>query len=120
MPGFSWTQDIKNLGYTITPGKSVKIIIADRPYQIRAVPPKRAKDNLVIRYTIKYSLDSQGNNKKEHTECAYYEVTWCGDGVLDRDYGEQCDRKDPNKTGWGNGGCDTSCKPITVVPPKIP
>ena len=23
-------------------------------------------------------------------------------------------QKDPNKTGWGNGGCDASCKPINT------
>ncbi len=33
-------------------------------------------------------------------------IRWCGDGILYTKYGEQCDPKDPNKTGWGNGGCD--------------
>ena len=50
----------------------------------------------------------------KHTECFYYSANWCGDGKLQSDKGEQCDPKDPNKTGWGNGGCDASCKPINT------
>lgn len=50
----------------------------------------------------------------KHTECFYYSANWCGDGKLQSDKGEQCDPKDPNKTGWGNGGCDASCRPINT------
>lgn len=55
-------------------------------------------------------------------------IGFCGDGILDNSTinsskninaplngDEQCDPKDPNKTGWGNGGCDASCKSITTV-----
>lgn len=120
-PQFSWTPAIKAQGYEVRPNQSIKILETKTPYNIYSVPAKRAYNNLLVKYTITYSDNAAGNNKRNHVECKYYEISWCGDGVLDRDYGEQCDPKDPNKTGWGNGGCDNSCKPITiVVPPKIP
>ena len=36
---------------------------------------------------------------------------------MDTQY-ESCDPADPNKTGWGPGGCDASCKPITTQTPQ--
>ena len=50
-------------------------------------------------------------------ECLNIYVAWCGDGTLDAGYGEKCDPNDPNKVGWGNGGCNTSCQPINNEPP---
>ena len=50
-------------------------------------------------------------------ECLNIYVAWCGDGTLDAGYGEKCDPNDPNKVGWGNGGCNASCQPINNEPP---
>lgn len=67
-----------------------------------------------------YDSDNNLNTTKNNraiVECQRNVVRWCGDGILDAKYNEQCDPNDPNKTGWGNGGCDTSCKPINNPEP---
>ena len=71
----------------------------------------RSSDNTIHTVTknLKFSPKVYTDN-----ECLNIYVAWCGDGILDTKYGEQCDPKDPNKTGWGNGGCDASCKPINT------
>ena len=38
----------------------------------------------------------------------------CGDGILNG-Y-ESCDPNDPNRSGWGNMGCDAFCEPINSNP----
>ena len=52
-------------------------------------------------------------------ECLNIYVAWCGDGILDKKYGEKCDPKDPKKAGWGNKGCNASCQPINEEVKKI-
>ena len=52
-------------------------------------------------------------------ECLNIYVAWCGDGILDKKYGEKCDPKDPKKAGWGNNGCNASCQPINEEVKKI-
>ena len=101
----------------LNPNQTIKILTATSPYYVREKPIKRDKNNLYLEYTIWYS-DSQNGAWSAEKECKYYEITRCGDGILDPEYGETCDPKDPNKTGWGNGGCDESCKPKDI--PQIP
>ena len=73
----------------------------------------------MVKYTVTYSKSPEKTAPRtSHVECKYYEITRCGDGIVDTDRGEICDPKDPNKTGWGNGGCDASCKPINTIIPK--
>lgn len=71
----------------------------------------RSSDNTIHTVTknLKFSPKVYTDN-----ECLNIYVAWCGDGILDTKYGEQCDPKDPNKTDWGNGGCDASCRPINT------
>lgn len=114
-PAFWWTQEIKDQNYEVRPWQSLEVLKAKSAYYINAVPQKRDQKNLTVKYAITYSTDKAWYNKKSHVECKYYKITWCGDGVLDKNEGEQCDPKDPNKEGWGNGGCDASCKPINTV-----
>jgi hypothetical protein len=74
------------------------VIRADRPYQIYSIPVSRSYDNFLIKYTLTYSTDEAGNNKYTHTECKYYEISRCGDGIIDSDYSEECDPGDASKT----------------------
>ncbi len=72
-----------------------------------------------------YSLQVQGQNNDgswshppvTHNECKYYTISWCGDGARDTSYNETCDPADPTHTGWGAGGCDTSCQPVNTASP---
>ena len=116
-PQFAWTTDLVNANYRVASNTTMRVLQATSAYPILAVPAQRAYDNLFIKYTLTYSTDAAWNNKQAHSECAYYEISRCGDGVLDTEYDEICDPKDPNKTWWWNGWCDNSCNPITVVEP---
>ena len=93
---FRWADGYYN-GVTIpAKAKSVKIIEAHPSYNLSVAPKKRQQDNIYIEYII----NGKGNGNFTHKECINYEVTWCGDGVLDVDQGEKCDPKDSNKTNW--------------------
>ena len=116
-PSFEWTKEIKNQNMILNPNQTIKILTATSPYYVREKPIKRDKNNLYLEYTIWYS-DSQNGAWSAEKECKYYEITRCGDGILDPEYGETCDPNDPSKTGWGKGGCDENCKPKDI--PQIP
>ena len=98
------------------------------PRQYTCYPSGRtvAKPNECPKETLKYQKVK--NDAEYHNgECLNYRVFWCGDGLLNRPDGsttytngtaiEKCDPNDPNKVGWGNGGCNTSCQPINNEPP---
>ena len=76
-------------------------------------PSRDAEFRTITLYDNDDKLSTSSNNRAI-VECQQHVIRWCGDGILDTKYGEQCDPKDPNKTGWGNGGCDASCKPINT------
>ena len=92
----------------------MRVLEARSEYPILAVPASRSYDNLFIKYSLVYSTDPAWNNKYWDAECGYYEISRCGDGVLDTEYWEKCDPKDPNKAWWWNGWCDNSCEPVTI------
>lgn len=46
---------------------------------------------------------------KQHNECVFYTIAWCGDGVIDTNRGETCDPKAP-------GQSEATCNPITCTP----
>ena len=98
------------------------------PRQYTCYPSGRtvAKPNECPKETLKYQKVK--NDAEYHNgECLNYRVFWCGDGLLNRPDGsttytngtaiEKCDPNDPNKVGWGNGGCNASCQPINSEPP---
>lgn len=55
VPNFAWTQNIIDSGY-IVPGNTskVKVISSSNWYSIKAVPPARSSDNLIVKYHINY------------------------------------------------------------------
>ncbi len=122
---FDWTQTLKNTGYWV-PGNSRMRIVDTGPtnWRIKKHPTSRTQGTVssydfALRYKVSY--DNSNNypdtsDDKIHTECVYYSVTWCGDGVRDLGY-EICDPNDPSQTWWGNGGCNNICEPITINPP---
>lgn len=120
---WQWSQELMDAGYEITPG-SVNFPILQtglvnwRMNDHPAVRTNATKDSydFMLAYVIDY--DSSNNypdasDDIRHVECAYYSITWCGDGVLDSEY-EICDPNDPSKTAWGNGGCSNTCEPIII------
>ena len=90
-PQFGWTSDIKNADWKVAKNTSMTVLEAGSAYPILSVPASRSYDNFFLQYTLTYSTDEAGKNKYTHTECKYYEVSRCGDGVVDTSYGETCD-----------------------------
>lgn len=123
---FKWATN--NL--TIPAGtKDLKVVSADPKYQLLTTPSRRQEKNIYIEYTI----NGRGQADFSHKECISWEVTWCGDGVVDNytDHkGEKiteiCDPNDPNKTNWGPNGCnpqgtkDPSGKDVSCTPKTTP
>ncbi|MBW7955014.1 hypothetical protein H3C61_04350 [Candidatus Gracilibacteria bacterium] len=129
---FDWTQALRNNNYTVNPNSSMRILetgttnwrIANHP-TTRTAGTRNSHD-FGISYTVYYDYSNNYPNASDdisHKECIYYSVSWCGDGVLDNnlDYSgrpyEVCDSNDPNKTGWGPGGCSNTCQPIITPAP---
>ena len=118
---FWFTSKAGDLYHIFAPNFTDKYIQSDTNDGIHLVSVKDGTKAdtpaLVLRVHTNYRKSLWGwkvGDMVKHTECFYYSANWCGDGKLQSDKGEQCDPKDPNKTGWGNGGCDASCKPINT------
>lgn len=71
-------------------------------YKTLNPPKKRHKDNIVINYMVLFKTP---NGTQWQKDCVHYEVTWFGDGIVDKDDGETCDIADPKREGWVNGQC---------------
>ena len=84
-PQFNRTNEIKAQNFIVNANQSLLVLVADSSYDILALPAKRGYDNFFLKYTITYSKDQAGNNKVQHTECKYYEISRCGDEVIDAD-----------------------------------
>lgn len=53
-PGFSWTPEVANQGYEITPGQSLRVLQSSSPYLVYDYPTSRSNPLVVV-----YSLDVQ-------------------------------------------------------------
>jgi hypothetical protein len=67
------------------------VAIESTQYHIVTPPTSRAWNNLYIEYNIWYdyvnhSTTPSKSNLYSHKECAYYEISRCGDGVIDSKY----------------------------------
>lgn len=85
-PSFGWSAGLVAQGYQINPGQTMRAVDADSSYPIIYRPATRSPDNLILRYTIQYYAQNAGTNwtgPYTHVECQPYEITWCGDGVVD-------------------------------------
>lgn len=124
---FDWTKTLRNASYTVAPHSNMSILstqfedwgIVQKP-TTRSNPASGQYD-FMIAYKVNYDKSNNypdASDDISHVECQPYYVTWCGDGVMDAGY-ETCDPADSKKSGWGAGGCDTSCKPV-ATPPTTP
>ncbi len=109
-PIFDWTSDVKSTDFIMYPKTNPKFITSTSKYQIRAVPQVRSSSNLFVAYSINYEYESYAGSKvwrnKTYIACQPYEISWCGDGVLDKAYGESCD---DGKQNGQTGKCSLSC-----------
>ena len=120
---FWYTSKAGDLYHIFDPKFTDKYLQADsdRGIQLRSVAPGTNKDApaFLLRVHTNYR-QFLGAGKvwdlRKHTECFYFYANWCWDGVLQADKWEKCDPNDPNKVGWGNGGCNASCQPINNEP----
>ena len=115
---FAFTADIIGRQYVIPAGQTVRVLDSGTNGWLIAQHPlvrTTVGHDFGIRYDIGYDHSNNypdASDDKHHTECAYYRVSWCGDGILDTAEGETCDSADTTHAGWGTGGCNASCQPI--------
>lgn len=111
VPNFQWTDKLKSMEYIIPANaKGFKIIESSNYYVIGFTPPVRQPGNLQINYTNTfYGEQTPGNwvGPVITVACQPYEISWCGDGVKDVEYGEDCD--DGGENGKP-GKCSNLCK----------
>lgn len=120
---FTWTKSLIDNNFKVSAGTSMRIIETGATnWRIKKHPSKRTnstKENhdFMIYYQVDY--DKTNNypdawDDVSHVECEYYSVSWCGDWVKDSWY-ETCDPNDPNKNGWWNGWCSSSCESVNIA-----
>lgn len=103
---FQWSRTFRADRIIPAGMRNVEIIEAVPPYRLLVPPTRRQKDNFYIEYIV----NGHGNGKNfSHKECISYEVTWCGDGIVDVDEGEKCDPAAP-------GQSEKTCNPKTCQP----
>lgn len=115
-PTFSESSLVAN-SHIWVPGETGRVVNSSN-YTIGAHPPVRSQDNLAIVYDVTYSEQVNGNwgVGRNHRECKYYEITWCGDGILDSGAGEVCD--DGVQNGQP-GKCSLSCNGTIPSDPPV-
>ena len=71
-PIFNWVNVNEGIPKIIPPKSTIKIIEADRWYEIKIFPVKSSYDNLLIKYTIEQSLKKDGSDKTKIIHYMYY------------------------------------------------
>lgn len=121
-PRFDWTENIIQAKYKLSSHERSTIVKSKDIYPIKFHPKKRSTDNIVIQYKTKYyyNVDGKWYGPAMIISEQPYEITWCGDGILDNYYdgylkkqiSEECDPADIHKQNWGDKGCSKVCKKI--------
>lgn len=105
VPKFATTPELISKDYIINKGETGVKAITSTPYFIKATPSQRGSKNLEVIYRIRYSKEtSSGVWGDEYIHKTYqpYEISWCGDGVVDIA---------PSKASWKSEPCDTAAEP---------
>jgi hypothetical protein len=112
-PVFSWTPWIINRSYIIS-WWLAWTFLESNSYALLYHPPVRSNNNLVIKYNISYYSKNWSSRiwPTAHTECKYYQITWCWDWIIDSSDWETCDHWTANWTSWNT--CSTTCQ---IIPP---
>ena len=91
VPKFEVPKVLKDLGkknsYHIAPHKEAVVFKSIENYRIHFHPKVRKADNLVIEYNTYYQTwdlkTKKWSEKKQLNTVQPYEITWCGDGIID-------------------------------------
>lgn len=121
-PKFEFTDWIKEQKGIVSTKKQ-NAYVKSEPYTIDKVMDinllrqNTNKKFIILIYHYDYkSVDPQTGTEfgvmRTHKDCQYYHVSWCGDGQIDADYGEECDPNDIDQKEWGSKGCSAQCKPM--------
>lgn len=118
---FAWTKELKDNGYKVPKNTSMRIFATgDIDYKVVKHPNKRTnatKSSYDFKITYETIYDYSNNYKKKNStaddistiSCKYYSVSWCGDGIVDKEY-EECD---PKAKGYNESSCDIkTCKEL--------
>ena len=121
-PDFPWTEEFSQQGFIINENMAETLISkASDSYSVKHYPKERGPENIVITYTTTFFTEIGGKwvNQAQNTHRQGYEITRCGDGVVDRyeDQSgemifEQCEPNDQSKLAWGSQGCSATCEAL--------
>lgn len=93
----------------INPNEKGRTVEYRGEYAITHIPQQRLKDNVYIVYKTDYVTFVDGKEIdaiKTHISCQPYEITWCGDGIVDNEFGEKYDDGINNgKLGFASKDC---------------
>lgn len=110
-PAFGWTVALREKEFIVGPAQTLKYVEADATYPVTYRPKERRVGNLSIAFSAEYyarKLFSETWYGPYYTlSCQKYEVTWCGDGFVDTEEGEECDEGAGNSE---SGRCSSTCK----------
>lgn len=115
LPTFTWTPQLINNWMKIDANTSLPIL-KSTPYHLVTPPTVRASNNLYIEYIVwyddvKHTTTPSKSDLYPHKECFNYEISRCGDGVLDTEYGEECDPGSESTKVWPDWQvCNSECK----------
>lgn len=109
IPNFKFSAKLKEKDYIIAPLEKVEILKATNKYDISYHPEIRTNRDIYITYDIVFQ-DLVNGKIGVHKICWGYSITWCGDGIIDKEYKEECD---PKASGWNSSTCNPkTCKKI--------
>ena len=118
-PSFRSTKWLKENKYIVEPNTVNKPFIISSGYKIKTKPSsgKRSYNNIIIKYKVNYRLydnetKKKGEEVKSQLNVYHYAISWCGDGVIDTLYGEECEPLEKGKYKKGDYPCSNSCKII--------
>ena len=104
VPIFQITPELIGKDYIVNKEEEIKAIVST-PYFIKATPSKREPQNFGVIYSIRYSRETAPgvwSDQYVDKTTQPYEISWCGDGVLDIA---------PPEAFWKSEPCDPAAEP---------
>ena len=107
---FKPTDELNKSDWVVSNGE--KRILESERYAVVNYPEKRHEDNIIIKYEFLFNAylpDGKLSDRQERiVQCVHYAITRCGDGVVDKEFGEECDSGRPG----GSATCTDTCKAV--------
>lgn len=105
---FDFTKSIRDKEFNVNPGESIRHLESLGKFRIAKRPVENRDYDFAIKYTTYYDFTNMpllSVLDRSHTSCGTYKVSYCGDGIVDNKYNEECD----DKNDVNGDGCSSTC-----------